>query len=822
MEDLGDAASRLDPTANNLSSAWTAPPPGQTAPETTAELEEREAAPFLPDEVLQALARDPPPLSTATAARSTHSGTSSARQSIAFDRTFLMDVPGLATPAQRDSQSMRGGNSSRSAQSTGRVSPSSPVTSPRWTNVATSHERRKTLRGLVSNRVRLSTLGPGSLADNALVAAQPAPNPRSRQSRLKAPEYASAWSRIAMAASAPALERSMSASSTQSTPLASTASITSTSSSRMMRSRTADGKLNLGDQGPVRSPGTAPTVDDTDLDRALADLDLRAPLRQADRDSRAPRQQVPFPQPNEPSHASLEPSSDSRGDFLVVVTGPRGVGKSTLIRRTFKRSGETLRTLQRSDAGAEAVMSSASFTMAGIRRTIDIISLDAELLESDPARGTSWPAEVPQAEAVMLCYDASDPDALLGLSTLLQTFWSGGADVPLIVLACKSSEHDAIDPEAAAELCNRYGAGIVRLDGGAEDPQRKAKESFSWLIRQIMDNRGHFPFQLSSRPETKLIERSGRAGETHFYASLATPAESGPREHYFPSPPPQPPIELSPAQASIGDAEPTIRLSVTETSPVAIAPRPEKRPSFARRNLLFSSEDLVDKFLFASIAGDDDDFVNAFLITFRRFVRPARVLEQLVERFDFVSRQDSNPMLKRYGQLRLCSTLSTWIQFYPGDFSEADALGVLRPFVSYTLTSSDWLQHYAFELAPLLPGLAHGSDPDLCWSTPLPPPGAPRATPFLRTTETAATAFDVSLSSAAGSSDALSLDSRGSSTGASSAPVSRQVSAVSAMLVDASNVTSEMRAEDIAVQITRLAWRTWAGITVSLRVGGRR
>lgn len=91
-------------------------------------------------------------------------------------------------------------------------------------------------------------------------------------------------------------------------------------------------------------------------------------------------------------------------------------------------------------------------------------------------------------------YDSTDPDALSALSVLLKAFWTRGSEVPLIVLACKAQPPDhgrnATDPTEAAKVCNIYGAGIVTLDGGLEDPGRKTKESFKYIIRQIMENRG--------------------------------------------------------------------------------------------------------------------------------------------------------------------------------------------------------------------------------------------------------------------------------------------------------------------------------------------
>lgn len=90
-------------------------------------------------------------------------------------------------------------------------------------------------------------------------------------------------------------------------------------------------------------------------------------------------------------------------------------------------------------------------------------------------------------------YDATDPRALGSLSLLLQAFWTRGSETPLIVLACKANADDtlnATDTKKAAEICNVYGAGIVALDGGIADEGKKMKNSFNWLIRTIMDNRG--------------------------------------------------------------------------------------------------------------------------------------------------------------------------------------------------------------------------------------------------------------------------------------------------------------------------------------------
>lgn len=178
------------------------------------------------------------------------------------------------------------------------------------------------------------------------------------------------------------------------------------------------------------------------------------------------------------------------------------------------------------------------FTISGQSRTIEVLEIDMALLKYN-AEGVIWPEGLPQCEGAMLwcvsvslfaseegrrpiaseltppapnSYDSTDPRALDSLSLLLQAFWTRGSDIPLIVLACKAQSEaslNATDPNKAAAVCNIYGAGIVALDGGVEDPKKKMKESFNWVIRQIMNNRGEFAcFPPSLAPPPRQAEPS--------------------------------------------------------------------------------------------------------------------------------------------------------------------------------------------------------------------------------------------------------------------------------------------------------------------------
>ncbi|BGP04759.1 Ras guanine nucleotide exchange factor R [Rhodotorula toruloides] len=613
---------------------------------------------------------------------------------------------------------------------------------------------------------------------------------------------------------------------------------------------------------------------------------------------------------------TLDPVSPvSAADFIVAVVGPRHVGKSSVIRRGLKRPLADPFVLHEDEQGNRVTTSTTSFSIGGQRRTIEVLEIDEGMLRYSE-EGVVWPDGLPQCEAAMLCYDASNANSLDSLSTLLKAFWTRGSDVPLIVLACKSggpgaTQPDAADPRLAANICNVYGAGIVQLDGGLEDPQRKSKECFNWVIRQIMDNRGE---SMASVPDSPTSSRrdSVQRGTTSFAyatvpdAAIHRPSASGPLALSVVEESPvtaeaqrsaqeQAELEAADAEADAAvaallaatgavddddaklSAEPHTemrgarprtplyvsatpaeldgKLQVAEVPPPPIERRGSKTTSM---DLFFRREDLIDKFLFAAVAGNDEQFVTLFLITFRRFARPYDVLERLIERFDFVAQQQqTDPLLCRYGQMRLCGILSTWMQTSPGDFAAPTTFGLLQPFLESLLPrGATWVAHYAFELVPLLAPISSIPDPESGWAIPdktaddspslspvTPRPPLPERRPSHAASYASSSSFAparpdagqaaslVPSSTASGSADLVSYDgtpmsrqhtssdvgtvetqASSAGTGASAEALTRTMPS-SAMLVDLSNAILEMREQDIATQITRITWQAFSGMT---------
>lgn len=196
------------------------------------------------------------------------------------------------------------------------------------------------------------------------------------------------------------------------------------------------------------------------------------------------------------------------------------------------------------------------------------------------------------------------------------------------------------------------------------------------------------------------------------------------------------------------------------------------------------------------------------------------------------------------------------MQNYPGDFAAPATFDLVERFLENLVPSgATWVAHYAFELVPLLPSVVKLVDPEVGWAlpdkehvdpafSPSRPPPAPRpaAPPMSRrgslapsyasstslapdapstSPSTSRLSVPASLdpgesSSSAGFGLGASMQRTTSDTGTdgSSSVLARNGVPSSAVLVDLSNAVVEMREQDIATQITRIAWDIFGGMSV--------
>ncbi|KAM0793202.1 hypothetical protein ACM66B_000672 [Microbotryomycetes sp. NB124-2] len=526
-------------------------------------------------------------------------------------------------------------------------------------------------------------------------------------------------------------------------------------------------------------------------------------------------------------------------DFTVAIVGPKGVGKSSVVRRGLKRPVVEPTALLRDAYGNEVKSSISRFTIGGQLRTIEVLEIDAALLSFD-ATGVVWPEGVPNCEAAMLCYDSTDSKALGTLSKLLQAFWTRGSEIPLIVLACKAHSDpslNATDLNRAAAVVNVYGAGIVALDGGEKDPKRKSKESFNWLIRQIMANRGEdrrpsLAFSMSSnkgRRESSAgstaMSRSDTMSSTKSTSSKGMLSLSVVKEN---------PVGID-AVASTGPE--------VEQDSTPAAPNDDLQSAPGSLDMFFTKDQLVDKFLFATVTGNDEQYIIVFLTVYRRFATPHEVLTKLVARFDFVGeRSKTDPLLSRYAQMKLCGVLSTWLQTYPGDFVSSSTRSLLGTFVTDKLSQgAHWVSHYIVEISPLVDKLDEIVDPDFTWAMPDEDPderrsvlsgarrGEPHGDPNVSTLRTAmshaslsghSTQDGLSLSDLPDSLERTPRRSESDSATFSTRDSLGRVKSVSSpslndksvqpFLLDISTALMEIPDDVVATQITRITWKAFS------------
>lgn len=89
------------------------------------------------------------------------------------------------------------------------------------------------------------------------------------------------------------------------------------------------------------------------------------------------------------------------------MVGPRNVGKTSVIRRGLKRPAEKPQVISEDAQGNRVTTSTSHFTIGGQARSIEVLEIDANLLQYD-SEGIVWPNGVPRCEGAMLWYVQAD------------------------------------------------------------------------------------------------------------------------------------------------------------------------------------------------------------------------------------------------------------------------------------------------------------------------------------------------------------------------------------------------------------------------------
>ncbi|TIB07330.1 hypothetical protein E3P77_03963 [Wallemia ichthyophaga] len=445
---------------------------------------------------------------------------------------------------------------------------------------------------------------------------------------------------------------------------------------------------------------------------------------QSARSSQSAQHQQPPPLTRPRSHTqptSLNPSAAS--GFSIIVLGAQGVGKTTVIRKGFRKYGLSSATLLSPPNKGKCQSRQSVVEIHGQSKnaTIYEIGFAGLNLHSD----NLFPDFVHSIDAAIICYDSTNQSSFVGVIDVLHEVIQLG--LPRVLLATKSGEmipaKPTINPNTVVSIMKQFDTGLIETNALSTDGRRRMRGAFDWIFRNIRKQRKETrdrglsnssaysalphqfththtegavspeeqsPEQLQSARIVPMDIRNGvctmsmSSTEGDAIMTEATrEAKRGLEEAKNDTA--QGHINANPPMYSFNDSSsPAYHDSVSEGDLVGDAKL--EAPSKARERTIsgpvlhstpippsnkesfrfVTLEELLNKLIFAAVSGNDQEFVKSFFSTYRKFTRAYIILKAILKRFDEVS-NDCDSVLVTFTQSRLLTLLDRWIRHYPGD-----------------------------------------------------------------------------------------------------------------------------------------------------------
>lgn len=77
--------------------------------------------------------------------------------------------------------------------------------------------------------------------------------------------------------------------------------------------------------------------------------------------------------------------------------------------------------------------------------------------------------------------------------------------LPVMVLGCKADLERAISPSDASAMLNQHDAGLIEVSNVLEVGREKMKQSFVYMLKAILRQRGSLTFDIFVAPNLALI-----------------------------------------------------------------------------------------------------------------------------------------------------------------------------------------------------------------------------------------------------------------------------------------------------------------------------
>uniref|UniRef100_V5ESI7 Uncharacterized protein n=2 Tax=Kalmanozyma brasiliensis (strain GHG001) TaxID=1365824 RepID=V5ESI7_KALBG len=217
----------------------------------------------------------------------------------------------------------------------------------------------------------------------------------------------------------------------------------------------------------------------------------------------------------------------SHASFVIAVVGHAHSGKSTVIKKGLRQFG-----LSKPHVLSEKVTSHSTVCVVDQeQRTIEVLEIDASVLLNGPSKRFAWPKFLPNIDAVILCYDASEIASFRGMSELLENF--SVANLSTVMLACKSEVHPrAVDPYYASDMACIYNVGLAECTVQSDEGKKRMRDCFSYLVKEVAKARSGRPRRgtNSTAPPASAVmssQRSQSPGAPHPGAVVQSRSTSG-------------------------------------------------------------------------------------------------------------------------------------------------------------------------------------------------------------------------------------------------------------------------------------------------------
>ncbi|RPD82566.1 ras GEF [Lentinus tigrinus ALCF2SS1-7] len=215
-------------------------------------------------------------------------------------------------------------------------------------------------------------------------------------------------------------------------------------------------------------------------------------------------------------------------EITLLVIGPHGCGKSTVIQKGLKHYGlsKPEEFVIDSPGGKEIFTYTARRGVIpagqdGADCTLRVLEADVSSFNLSDARGI-WAEASDVWDGILICYDATEEHSLAHVQDLLYAF--GELHASVIVIACKSElEPQRVNPADAADMLKPYDIGLVQASIATDAGKTKIRNAFQYVLKAITQppesgglhrNPASPAFLTSSSPPPWEISRASSATPT--------------------------------------------------------------------------------------------------------------------------------------------------------------------------------------------------------------------------------------------------------------------------------------------------------------------